>query len=292
MPRNSSPKKRGARKADKFLLFGLPIFILLIFCHLNSSAQIVTDIPAELEKVDITEHSGAKIPPELIFTDDGGQQVTIGDYLGQDRPIILILGYYTCPMLCNLVFNGVRDAVNEMPLTLGEDFMIVTVSIDSTETPVVAAAKKKNYLKSLEKEVPESSWMFLTGVADQSRRLADAIGFQYYYDTKSEQFAHAAVITILTPDGTISRYLYGIQFNSRDLRLTLVEASEGKIGNTIDKILLFCYHYDPQARGYTLFAERLMRLGGLITLVFLAFFVGILFFREKAKKNREQIGRN
>lgn len=228
----------------------------------------------------------------MIFTDDRGQPVKIGDYLNRDRPIILIMGYYTCPMLCNLVFNGVRDAINEMPLKMGEDFTVVTVSIDSTETEVVAAAKKKNYLKSLEKDVPESAWMFLTGAASQSRALAEAIGFKYYYDTKSEQFAHAALLTILMPDGTISRYLYGIQFNPRDLRLALVEASRGQVGSTIDRILLYCYHYDPQARGYTLFAERLMRLGGLVTLVFLTGFVGLLFFREKVKKNREQIERN
>lgn len=228
----------------------------------------------------------------MIFTDDRGRSVKIGDYLNRDRPVILIMGYYTCPMLCNLVFNGVRDAINEMPLKMGEDFMVVTVSIDSTETEVVASAKKKNYLKSLKKEAPENAWMFLTGAAGQSRALAEAIGFKYYYDTKSEQFAHAALLTILTPDGTISRYLYGIQFNPMDLRLALVEASEGKIGNTLDKILLYCYHYDPQSRGYTLFAERLMRLGGLITLILLGFFVGVLFFREKVKKNREQIERN
>lgn len=280
------------QKENKFRLICPCILIFIILIPLDISAQRVTGAPTELKSVDVIEHTGDKIPYDLIFTDDHGRQVNIGGYFNQDKPAILILGYYTCPMLCNLVFNGVRDAINEMPLALGRDYTIITVSIASSETEVVAAAKKKNYLKSLKKEVSENAWMFLTGSADQSRTLADAIGFKYYYDEKSEQYAHAALITILTPDGTISRYLYGIQFNPRDLRLALVEASEGRIGNTLDKILLYCYHYDPDRRGYTLFAERLMRLGGLITLAFLAVFIGFLFFREKGKKTREQIGRN
>ncbi len=291
-PKNFWPKKRIVQRANRFRPICLYILIFLILIPLDISAQRVIDAPAELKSVDVIEHTGDKIPFDLIFTDDHGQRVNIGGYFNQDKPAILILGYYTCPMLCNLVFNGVRDAINDMPLALGRDYTIITVSIDSSETEVVAAAKKKNYLKSLKKEVSDSAWMFLTGSADQSRSLADAIGFKYYYDEKSEQYAHAALITILTPDGTISRYLYGIQFNTRDLRLALVEASEGRIGNTLDKILLYCYHYDPDRRGYTLFAERLMRLGGLITLAFLAVFIGFLFFREKGKKTREQIGRN
>ncbi len=255
-------------------------------------AQRITDTPNELKKVNVDEHQGQKIPTDLTFTDDHENQVAIGDYLNKDKPVVLILGYYTCPMLCNLVFNGVRDAVNGMPLEPGKDFTIVNVSIDSSDTPVIAAAKKKNYMASLKKEAPESSWMFLTGGGDNARTLAKAVGFEYYYDTKTQQFAHPALITILAPDGTISRYMYGIQFNPRDLRLALLEASQGKIGDTVDKILLYCYHFDPQTGGYSLFAERLMRVGGLITMVILAVFVGFLFIRGKHKKNREQISLN
>ena len=292
MPRNSWPTKLIAKETNRLLFLFLVLIVIISGSAPDGVAQRVTNTPDELKKVTVDEHLGNKIPTDLAFTDDHENVVALGDYLNQDKPVILILGYYTCPMLCNLVFNGVRDAINGMPLELGKDFTIVNVSIDSSDTPVIAAAKKKNYMSSLKKEAPESGWMFLTGGGEKARTLAKAVGFEYYYDTKTKQYAHPALITILSPDGTISRYMYGIQFNPRDLRLALLEASQGKIGNTVDRILLYCYHYDPQTGGYSLFAERLMRVGGLITMVILGVFVGFLFFRGKHKKNREQISLN
>jgi len=234
----------------------------------------------------VNEKLGEKIPIDLSFSADDGREVQLSEYFNQDKPVILVLGYYTCPMLCNLVFNGVRDFVKETAWRPGKQFQILTVSIDSTETPVLAAAKKKNYIESIGKEGTEDGWVFFTGPAAKSRELADAVGFEYYWDDASEQYAHAAVIMILMPDGTISRYFYGIQFKELDVRLALMEAAEGKVGNTIDRILLYCYHYDPAAGSYSIFAVNIMKLGGLVTLVLLAMLILFLWIRERRKKIR------
>jgi len=248
--------------------------------------QVIEDIPDELQAVGVDEKPGEKIPLDLVFTADDGREVPLGEYFDQGKPVILVLGYYTCPMLCNLVFNGVRDFVKETSWTPGKQFQILTVSIDSTETYTLAAAKKKNYIESSGKEGIDNGWVFFTGTAANSRALADAVGFGYHWDDDTEQYAHAAVIMILMPDGTISRYFYGIQFRELDVRLALMEAAEGKIGSTIDKILLYCFHYDPDAGSYTVFAVNVMKLGGLVTLILLAALIFILWLRDRRKKGR------
>ena len=267
---------------------GKAVLLLTIVFVISHSAfgQAVTDTPEALQAVGVEEKPGEKIPLELSFVADDGREVQLSEYFNRDKPVLLILGYYTCPMLCNLVFNGVRDFVKETSWLPGKQFQILTVSIDSTETSVLAAAKKKNYIESIGKEGIEDGWVFFTGTAAKSKALADAVGFEYYWDDDSEQYAHAAVIMILMPDGTISRYFYGIQFKELDVRLALMEAAEGKVGSTVDKILLYCYHYDPSAGSYTLFAVNVMKLGGLVTLVLLAVLILFLWWRERRKKIR------
>jgi protein SCO1/2 len=273
--------------------FALVVITILILAYENNApqAQVVSNNPSELKGIDIEEHLNSNIPLDFHFIDDRGDSVKLSKYFHRKKPIILIMGYYSCPMLCGLVMNAVSETVPKVPLTFGKDYQIVSVSIDTAETDVIASAKKKEHLKQI--GVPENSdsWMFLTGEGSQSQGLADAIGFKYYYDEKKEMYAHAAVLVILTEDGTISRYLYGIQYNPNDLRLALLEAAQGKVGSTIDRIILYCYHYDPQAGGYVIFAGNVMRAGGAITLIAVAIFVGILWYRDRRKKAAAKSGR-
>jgi len=248
------------------------------------SAQVIQDNPEELRRINIYEHLGDSIPLDLSFVDDHGDSVTLAHYFHQGRPVVLILGYYTCPMLCNLVMNGVSDVVKELPWQPGAEYQLLSVSIDTTETHVVAAAKKKNYLETMGRPEIGDGWALLTGTGDQAQQLADAVGFQYYYDETQKQYAHPAMLAMITEGGVISRYLYGIQYPERDFRLGLMDASEGKVGSTLDKILLYCYHYDPQSGSYTVLAGNVMRLGGGMTLAALGLLLGGLWVRDRKSR--------
>ena len=249
-----------------------------------SGAQVVREKPQELEKIDVDEQLGQQIPFDLSFTDDTGEPVTLGKYFRGEKPVALVMAYYTCPMLCNLVLNGMVAGIRDLPWTPGEQFEVVTVSIEETETHELAAAKKANYLKDLGKPQAAGGWHFLTGDASQSKALADAIGFRYYWDETQKQWAHPAVLILVSPEGKITRYLYGIEFKERDLRLGIMEASEGKIGNTIDRIILYCFHYDPEAGSYVMFARNVMALGGGVTVIVLGSLIGLLWWRDRRRR--------
>jgi len=275
---------RKTYPVSKFILLGLFMPVLLLSAWSPSLAQQVrNDIP-ELKRINVREHLGDHIPLYTAFTDDSGRTVTLGDYFNHGKPVILILAYYTCPMLCNLVMNGLSDGLKQLELLPGRDFQIVTISIDPRDPVSLAAAKRKNYLANYGREGIESGWRFLVGTQDQIAILADSVGFEYYYDKETEQYAHPAVVMVLTPDGRMSRYLYGITFRKNDLKLALVEASEGKIGTVFDKFLLYCYHYDPDSKGYVLFAANLMKLGGAVTLLLAAVILTIFWLKEKRRK--------
>lgn len=249
--------------------------------------QVIQENPAELRGIDVLEHLGNGVPPELAFTDESGRSVTLRDYMDDQRPVILVLAYYECPMLCTLVLNGVAKAVKDLAWIPGNEFRLITVSIDPTETVQLAWGKKERYLKFLDKPGAENGWNFLVGDSLSIAGLAESIGFKYFYDAARDEFAHPAVVTILTPQGRISRYLYGIEYKERDVRLALIEASDGKIGTTLDRLILYCYHYDPAAKGYVLFAQNVMKAGGALTLVLLVLFVGLLWRRERQKNMNE-----
>ncbi|PWB73659.1 SCO family protein [candidate division GN15 bacterium] len=234
-----------------------------------------------MKGVGITEHLGSRIPTDLKFTDDHGRNVTLGEYFGDGKPVVLDLVYYDCPMLCTYVLNGVTTAAKQLPWTPGKEYRLVTISINPREHADLAAAKKAIYLHELGKPGAESGWSFLVGDSTQSRALADALGWQYYYDAKIKEYVHTAATFVLTPNGTISRYLYGIEYKPQDLKLALLEASEGKIGNTIDKLVLYCFHYDPNAKGYVLFAQNVMKIGGAVAVVVLGLFLLLLWRRER-----------
>jgi len=276
--------KNNSALPVRYLLTISLYLIPLLLPAAYSPAQTVRENDADLDRIDIVEHLGDTIPLDLHFTDEYGQPVTLGKYFEPDKPVILILAYYTCPRLCNLVLNGTADAVKQMEWIPGKKFNMVTVSIDPTETDLVAKAKKDNYLKYIDKKgMTENAWHFLTGEASQSKALADAIGFKYFFDEKRGEYAHTAAIYIITGDGVISRYFYGIKFDASQVKLGLLEASEGKIGSTVDRVILYCFHYDPESKGYVLFARNVMMLGGAVTLLALILVVGGLWFKEKIK---------
>jgi protein SCO1/2 len=262
----------------------MSLALSIVMAPISLYSQVVQENPDDLKNIDVEEHLGDTIPLELEFTADNGEMVRLEKYFQREKPVILILGYYTCPMLCNLIMNGLTDALRDFPWLPGREFQIVSVSIDPTETEVVAAAKKKNYINSLGKPGVENGWDFLTGPEENSRKLAESVGFKYFYIEDRDEYAHPAVLIILTEKGEISRYLYGIQFKKQDLKLALTEASEGKVGSTLDRLILYCYHYDPKAGGYVVFAGNIMRLGGLLTLLILAGLLVRLWLREHRKK--------
>ena len=235
--------------------------------------QPASERPKMLKDVGIDQKLDALVPGDIPFVDETGKDVTIGQYFGT-RPVVLALVYYECPQLCTLVLNGLVGSLETMNFDAGKEFDVVAVSFDPGETPSLAAAKKELYLKRYGRPSPttRNGFHFLTGREESIKRLTHAIGFRYQYDASIDQFAHPAAITILTPQGHISRYLYGIEYAPRDFRLALVEAADGKIGSIADQALLFCYHYDPVTGKYGFAVMSLVRLGGILTVgAFLAF---------------------
>jgi len=241
--------------------------------------------PPYLENVGIEQHLDAQVPPDLAFIDDAGHPVKLGDYFGK-KPIILNLVYYTCPMLCGETLAGLTGAMRLVKFDVGKEYQVVTVSFNPHETPEMAAAKKQDYLKRYGRAAAASGWHFLTGSQESINALTKAVGFQYQYDPKINQYAHATAIMVLTPQGRVSRYFYGVDFPPKDLRMGLVEASEGKIGNAVDQVLLYCYHYDPANGKYGAVVANMLRLGAAITIVFLGAFLLILFRLEKVAPRR------
>ena len=241
--------------------------------------------PPNLQNVGIEQHLDAQVPPDLAFVDDAGHNVKFGDYFGK-KPLILNLVYYQCTMLCGEALAGLAGAMKMVKFDVGNEFDVVTVSFNPNETPAIAAAKKKEYLERYGRPGAASGWHFLTGPAESINALTKAVGFQYQYDAKTNQYAHATAIMVLTPQGHISRYFYGVDFPPKDLRLGLVEASQGKIGNAVDQVLLYCYHYDPATGKYGAVVTNILRLGAAVTILFLGGLLFILFRLDKAATQR------
>jgi protein SCO1 len=235
--------------------------------------------PELLKEVGVDQKLNDEIPLNLAFRDEHGRPVELAQFFGS-KPVILTLVYYNCPMLCTQVLNGLDRSLEVLPLEIGKDFDVVTVSIDPTDRPVVAEAKQAMYAGMYRRPGAQYGWHFLTGDEPQIKQLADAVGFRYAYDPDSKQYAHASAIMLLTPSGKISRYFYGVSYPERDLRLGLVEASEGKIGSPVDAVLLFCYHYDPHTGKYGLLISRVLQLGGILTVLVGGIFLIFLFRGE------------
>ncbi len=232
--------------------------------------------PPRLENVGIEQHLDAQVPPDLIFRDDSGKTVKLGDYFGR-KPLILNLVYYNCTMLCGEALAGLASAMRLVKFDIGNEFDVVTVSFDPRETPEMAAAKKKDYVKRYGRANASAGWHFLTGQPESINALTKVVGFQYQYDAKSNQYAHATAIMVLTPQGRISRYFYGVDFPPKDLRMGLVEASQGKIGNAVDAVLLYCYHYNPETGKYGAMVANILRLAAAATVLIMGIFLFILW---------------
>jgi protein SCO1 len=268
--------------------------LTLVGLSLFLSHSIARDLPAQtvlpkiLRNVGFDQRLNEQVPLDIPFVDDEGQPVTLGKYFGDNKPVILVLAYYRCPMLCTQVLNGLVQGMREMPFSVGKEFRVVTVSFDPHETTEMAAAKRRTYLHSYGKPEAAEGWHFLTGSEQSISRLTRAVGFRFAYDPLSDQFAHAAGIVLLTPTGKISRYFYDIHYSGRDLRLGLVEASRNKIGSPIDQILLFCFHYDPTAGKYGAAIMNLVRAGGVLTVIALGVMFGLLMRGEKRRQRRTE----
>ncbi|HEX7879420.1 MAG TPA: SCO family protein [Candidatus Eisenbacteria bacterium] len=238
--------------------------------------------PAALEGVGVDQRLDNPVPLDLEFVDETGRTVRLGDYFEAKKPVILTLAYYGCPMLCTQVLNGEAESLKALGLTPGKDFEVVTVSFDSTETPALAHAKRSNYIDRVDRPGIENTWHFLTGKSASIAVLTDAVGFRYKWDEETEQFAHSSVLMVLTPEGHVSRYLFGMEFAPRDLRFALIEASENRIGNVVDQVLLFCYHYDPATGQYGAAIMNILRLAAVLTFVGIVGLVLGLLRRERA----------
>ncbi len=232
--------------------------------------------PPRLENVGIEQHLDAQVPPDLTFRDETGKTVKLGDYFGR-KPMILNLVYYNCTMLCGEALASLASAMRLVKFDVGNEFDVITMSFDPRETPEMAAAKKKDYVGRYGRANAAAGWHFLTGQPDSINALTRTVGFQYQYDPKSNQYAHATAIMVLTPQGRISRYFYGVDFPPKDLRMGLVEASQGKIGNAVDAVLLYCYHYNPETGKYGAVVANILRLAAAATILVMGVFLFILW---------------
>ena len=263
--------------------------IALLLLPFSAPAQInsgitsppVNERPPLLQNVGIEQHLDAQIPGDLAFVDDSGKPVKLGDYFGR-KPLILNLVYFNCTMLCGEELSGLASAMKLLKFDAGNEFDVITVSFDPRETPVMAAEKKKDYVHRYGRANAASGWHFLTGQATSIDALTKAVGFQYHYDPKTNQYAHATAIMILTPQGHISRYLYGVDFPPKDLRMGLVEASAAKIGNPVDAVLLYCYHYNPETGKYGAVIGNILRLAGALTIILLGGLILALWRLDRA----------
>jgi len=234
--------------------------------------------PPGLKNVGIQQNLNQQIPPDLMFTDDLGRKVRLGDYFGK-KPLVLNLVYFTCPMLCGEELAGLESALRVLKFDVGKEFDVITISFDPKDTPEAAAKKKEEIVRRYRRAGAEQGWHFLVGEQDSIDAIARAAGFEYEYDPKTGQFAHSTAIMVLTPQGKIAQYYYGIDYPPKDLRLALVAASQNKIGNVVDALLLYCYHYDPEQGRYSATIMRILRLMGVATLLCLGMLLLVMVRR-------------
>jgi protein SCO1/2 len=238
-----------------------------------------SQMPVALENVEFAQRLNEPLPLDLAFVDEDGRQVRLGDYFSR-KPVVLAFVYYECPMLCSQVLNGVTSALAALDEAVGRDFEVVAVSFDPRDTPIAAAAKKKSYVDRYNRLGSERGFHFLTGSEASVKALTAAAGFKYAWDEETQQFAHASGFVVATPQGTLSRYFFGIEYAPRDVKFALVESSAGRVGSVVDQVLLYCYHYDPKTGSYSFVALKAVQLGGALTLLALGGFVFVAIRRE------------
>jgi len=237
-------------------------------------------MPGVLGKVAFDQHLNAQLPLDLPFKDEDGRTVRLGDYFGK-KPVVLAFVYYECPMLCNQELNGLASALDVLDMSIGREFDVVTVSFDPRETSIEAAGKKQAYLERYKRPTAAQGWHFLTGEEPAIKALTETAGFKYAWDEQTQQFAHASGVMVATPDGRLSRYFFGIDYAPRDLQFALIDSSNGNVGGLAEKVVLYCYHYDPATGTYGFVAMRAIRIGGALTLAALVGFVVVSLRRER-----------
>jgi protein SCO1 len=251
----------------------------------QESGQPSSALPAPLREIGFDQNLDRQVPLDTVFKDESGRAVKLGDYFGK-RPVVMVFAYYDCPMLCTMVINGLASALDVLSLEPGKDFEIVTVSFDPRDTPATASAKKAAYISRYKNPHAPAAWHFLTGSQPSIDRLTKAAGFRYAWDKETQQFAHPTGVIVLTPDGRLARYLFGVEYGPRDLRYAIVEASNGKVGSPVDTLLLYCYHYDPLTGRYALGIMRAIRIAGAGTVLALGAFIVVMVRREKRQPGR------
>lgn len=244
-------------------------------------AQPADYTPPELEGIEIEDKAGDFVPLDLEFTDQEGRVVTLEDFLEDGKPLVVQLVYFECPMLCNLVINGFVAGAKDLDWSPGVEYNVISVSFDPQDTATLAKLKQENYVQALEKPTALDGWNFLVGEPDQVRSLAEAVGFPYRYLEDQEEFSHGAGMFVLSPKGQISRTLYGISYPTKELRFSLMEASEGRLGTPLQKLVLYCFRYDASRHKYGLVAMNVMKIGGALTFAILGTFVGLLWVKDK-----------
>jgi len=240
---------------------------------------VASNVPPAMSHVTFSQRLGEKLPLDAKFKDESGRDVVLGEYFGK-KPVVLAFVYFQCPMLCPLVMNGISSALKVVPFTAGREFDVVLISFDHRDTPEAANAKKRAHLQHW--EVPETAdgWHFLTGTESEIQRVSSAAGFIYQWDEESQQFAHVSGVLVMTPDGRLSRYFYGVEFSPKDLRLAIVDSSQGRLGSVVEELLLYCFHYDPSSGKYGAAFMNIMRLGGVLTFGLIVSFVVLMRWRE------------
>ncbi|GJQ20346.1 MAG: electron transporter SenC [Bacteroidia bacterium] len=242
-----------------------------------------------VEEVRIDQKMNTKLPLDLRFRNERGESIALREYFGK-RPVILAFVYYECPMLCTQILNGMVATLKTLKFTAGREFEVLTVSIDPRETPELASGKKEQYLLTYGRDGAEAGWHFLTGEKESIEALTDAAGFHYVYDEKTDFYAHAAAIMVVTPEGTLARYFFGIEYPARDLTFAVMEASQERIGSAVDQLLLLCYQYDPAAGKYSLLVSTVLKISAVITVVTLGGFMVVMLRRERKARRRNEAG--
>lgn len=300
---SSSNRRRrfGARSRQRsivsiFIAFLILILPLVVFGQMHSEPVTANPVdnstPAALKDVAIEQRLNQQLPLDVTLKDEMGQSVRLGKYFGQ-RPVVLALVYYECPMLCNEVLNGMLGSLKALSFDAGRDFDVVAVSFDARENekPGLAAEKKQSFVDRYNRPGASGGWHFLTGDEAAIKRVTDAAGFHFAYDTKTNQFVHASAIMLTTPDGKLSRYFYGVEYAPKDMKLGLIESSNGKIGSPVDALLLYCYHYDPAVGSYTSrITIGLIQAAGVIFLIALALFYFVMWRRKQALGEGRALG--
>jgi protein SCO1 len=290
---NSHAKSVGAKvgpraRALVWLVVGALSFLASVDGEARQALKeregLANEVPKELMDLDIQQNLGAKVDIDAPFIDQEGKTVRLRDYMSTGKPVLLSLAYYNCPSLCNFHLNGLNDAFKAMQKPLGDEFNVVIISFDPKEKPELAAAKRESYLKEYGRADGAKGWHFLTGETSSIEPLAKAIGFKYRWDEEQKQYAHAAAAYAISPDGTISRYFFGITFEPKTIRLSMIEASKGQVGNLVDKLTLACFHWDPKEGRFTIAASRVMRAGGVMIILVLGAFLLPFWLRARREQ--------